>query len=99
MLAAVESWEQATRSTRIELAEKSRLWRVTIDDGRLRVRAMERYLTLAKLPRQPRWREVLRTAYFVLAECDLPEARREDLRQRCERINQAIRDRASRLAT
>lgn len=98
MLAAVESWEEATRSTRIELAEKSRLWRVTIDDGRLRVRAMERYLALAKLPRQPRWREVLRTAYFVLAECQLSEARREDLRQRCERINQAIRDRASRIA-
>ncbi len=97
MLATVESWEQATRSTRIELAEKSRLWRVTIDDGRLRVRAMERYLALAKLPRQPRWREVLRTAYFVLAECELSEARRDELRQRCERINQAIRDRASRL--
>lgn len=94
MLAVVEAWERSTRTTRIELAERSRLWRVTIDDGRLRVRAMERYLALPKLPRQPRWREVLRTAYFVLAECELDPATASALRGRCDAINQWVRDRA-----
>lgn len=76
MLAAVDAWERSTGTSRLELAEKSRLWRVTIDDGRLRTRAMERYLSLSKLPRNPRWRDVLRTAYHVLGQCALePEAR------------------------
>jgi PAS domain S-box-containing protein len=76
MLAAVDTWERSTGTSRLELAEKSRLWRVTIDDGRLRTRAMERYLSLSKLPRNPRWRDVLRTAYHVLGQCALePEAR------------------------
>lgn len=69
MSASLEIWERATGKTRVDLAESSGIWRVTIDEGRLRTRAMDRYLSLAQLPRQPRWREVLRTAYFVLGEC------------------------------
>jgi PAS domain-containing protein len=94
MLLAVAAWERSTSSNRIELAEKSRVWRITIDEGRLRVRAMERYLSLAKLPRQPRWREVLRTAYFVLAECPLDETERAALKQHVEALQAAVRRRA-----
>lgn len=96
MLATVEAWERATGTTRIELAEKSRVWRVTIDEGRLRVRAMERYLSLAKLPRQPRWREVLRSAYFVLSECALEAVERADLRRRADAVQAVVRRRALR---
>lgn len=70
MLAVIDTWERATGSGRLELAERSRIWRVNIDDGRLRARAMERYLAVSKLPRNPRWRDVLRSAYFVLAQCE-----------------------------
>ena len=94
MLVAVAAWERSTGSNRIELAEKSRVWRITVDEGRLRVRAMERYLSLAKLPRQPRWREVLRTAYFVLAEGPLEAAERADLKYRVEALQAAVRRRA-----
>lgn len=94
MLAALAAWEQSMRSDAIELAQKSRIWRVAIDDGRVRVRAMERYLSLAKIPRQPRWREVLRTAYFVLAEAPLDAESRADLRRRCESIQAWVRRRA-----
>ena len=79
MLAVVETWERSTGTNRIELAERSRLWRVNIDDGRLRARAMERYLGVSKLPENPRWRDVLRTAYYVLAQCPLEPAPREEL--------------------
>ena len=96
MLAAVEAWERSTGTTRIELAEKSRVWRVTIDEGRLRVRAMERYLSLAKLPRQPRWREVLRSAYFVLSECALAADERTDLKRRADAVQAVVRRRALR---
>lgn len=82
MLSVIEHWERGTGTNRIELAERSRIWRIGIDDGRLRARTMERYLTLAKLPDNPRWRDVLRTAYYVLEHCPIDPAPREDLQRR-----------------
>lgn len=80
MLASIDAWERATGTGRLEFAEKSRIWRVNIDDGRLRARALERYLAVSKLPRNPRWRDVLRSAYFVLGRCDgLPAENRAAL--------------------
>lgn len=61
-------WQQQTQLGKVELAEQSGVWKVTIDDGRLRTRALERYLKLERLPKHPRWREVLRTGYFVLGQ-------------------------------
>lgn len=86
MLAVVEAWERSTGQGRLELAEKSRIWRVTVDDGRLRARAMERYLSLSKLPRQPRWRDVLRSGYYVLAECALDEGVRGELQRHVDAV-------------
>ncbi|MFD0325835.1 hypothetical protein [Lysobacter gummosus] len=86
MLAVVEAWERSTGQGRLELAEKSRIWRVTVDDGRLRARAMERYLSLSKLPRQPRWRDVLRSGYYVLAECALEEPVRDELQRHVDAV-------------
>ncbi len=92
MLAVIEAWESSTGLHRIELAERSRIWSVGIDDGRLRARAMERYLSLSKLPRNPRWRDVLRSAYFVLGHCErlAPEAR-EALQRRVDGILEMTR--------
>jgi two-component system, sensor histidine kinase ChiS len=94
MVSALTAWEGSTRSGAIELAEKSRVWRVAIDDGRLRVRAMERYLHLARIPRYPRWREVLRTAFYVLAEAPLDADQRNELRRRCDSVQALVRRRA-----
>lgn len=94
MLSALAAFERATGKTRIELAEQSKLWRVTVDDGRLRVRAMERYLAVAKLPKQPRWREVMRTAYFVLAHCQLANQIRTDIEAQLQQIEAALRSNA-----
>jgi two-component system, sensor histidine kinase ChiS len=87
MLATVDAWERVTATSRLELAEKSRLWRVNIDDGRLRARAMERYLGVSKLPRNPRWRDVIRTAYYVLGQCEgLPEDVRAELQAKIDAL-------------
>lgn len=95
MLALVEAWERSTGHNRIELAERSRIWRVNIDDGRLRARAMERYLSLSKLPRNPRWRDVLRSAYFVLSHCEtLAQSSRDELQARVDRIIETTRRQA-----
>ncbi|TXH73840.1 MAG: tetratricopeptide repeat protein [Lysobacteraceae bacterium] len=86
MLASVEAWERGTGLNRLELAERSRIWRINIDDGRLRARSMERYLSLPRLPRYPRWRDVLRTAYFVLGNSTLHGDNRDDLQRRVDEV-------------
>ncbi len=86
MLAAIEAWERSTGSNRIELAERSRIWCINIDDGRLRARAMERYLSLSKLPQNPRWRDVLRTAYHVMGQCQLDPPVRDELQRRVDAV-------------
>ena len=77
MRAALHTWEVTTQKSKIELAEESNIWAVSIDDGRLRTRTFDRYLRLEQLPKIPRWREVVRTAYFVLSNPEIePETRR-----------------------
>lgn len=90
MRAAVDAWESDARRSRLDLAEASGIWRITVDDGRLRVRTMERYLSLERVPERPRWREVLRTAYFVLAECPLDPPRRDRLRALIEAVKAGV---------
>jgi len=86
MLALIEAWERSTGTNRIEMAERSRIWSINIDDGRLRARAMERYLNLSKLPQNPRWRDVLRTAYFVMGQCPLDAQEREELQRQVDAV-------------
>lgn len=91
MQISLEAWERCTRKTRIDLAEASGIWRITIDDGRLRVRAMDRYLSVDTVPERPRWREVLRTAYYILAELELEPSLRQRIEQRVEQVLAATR--------
>ncbi len=93
MQASTDAWERATRKSRVELAEASGIWRITIDDGRLRVRALDRYLRADTLPERPRWREVLRTAYFVLAEVPLEAEQRQRIESLVEELLHLARDR------
>lgn len=94
MLTSLETWEQATQSSRIELAEKSAIWRVSVDEGRLRTRSFDRYLSLKTLPKRPRWREVIRTAHFVLAECELDTEQKNQLSTKLEIVSQFLRQQA-----
>lgn len=93
MFDALECWERSG-GTRITLAERSGIWHVTCDDGRLRVRSMERYLTLARLPKQPRWRDVLRSAHYVLSHAPLSDADRTRLAAADETVRRLARRRA-----
>ncbi len=86
MLSSLEAWERATGTGRLELAEKSRIWRVAVDDGRVRARAMERYLGLARLPQNPRWRDVVRTGYYVLEHCAMDTDMRERLQRQVDAV-------------
>ncbi|WP_164551215.1 tetratricopeptide repeat protein [Shewanella khirikhana] len=94
MIYSVDAWEQSSRQSRIELAEQSGIWRVSIDEGRLRTRSLDRYLSIRTLPRNPRWREVLRTGHYVLAECGLGDERAAELSAKLEKVNQHLYARA-----
>lgn len=86
MLTTIDAWERSTGSDRLELAENSRIWRVAIDDGRLRARSMERYLSVARLPKNPRWRDVLRTTYYVLENCSMAPEMQSGLEDRVDAV-------------
>ncbi len=95
MMLATQLWEQETQLGRIELAEKSKIWKVTIDDGRLRVRAMERYLSIEKLPTKPRWRNVIRTCHYVLGKCNKTSSVREELTTKLAEYLNIVKQQAS----
>lgn len=78
---STEFWEQATGLTKVELAKQSTIWSVNLDGTRMRARAMERYYDINKLPANPRWREVAKTAHYVLANINLDANSRQRLIQ------------------
>lgn len=84
MSANLEMWRKTTQGDRVSLAEKSCIWRVTIDEGRLRTRAMDRYLSLKHLPKSPRWRPVVKTTHYILSECTLTDEQRNGMNQLLE---------------
>ena len=59
-------WREATGQGKIDLAEQSGIWRVNLDRSSLQVRTLDKYLLTDSLPQNPRWRDVLKTAEFVL---------------------------------
>jgi hypothetical protein len=96
MILSVQCWEQCTQKSRIELAEESNVWRISVDGGRLRVRSMDRYLCVTKLPKVPRWRDVLKTAYFVLDNAGPDSPVRKRLEESLDRMLWILRKRSLR---
>lgn len=87
-------WQKVTGESIIDLAEKSRIWSVSIDNGRLRTRSMNRYLSLDKLPANPRWRQVARTAYFVLSKVSSDEEARKALETSVSTLQEIVEQKA-----
>lgn len=69
MTTALALWTEATGKDKVSLAEESGIWRVYLDRSTPQTRTLDRYLLPDTVPRRPRWRDVLRTAYFVLDRC------------------------------
>ncbi|MCL7751444.1 response regulator [Guyparkeria hydrothermalis] len=80
---AVTLWQAQTGTGRAELAEKSRLWTVTLDGSARKTRTLDRYLNPETLPKRPRWGVVVRTARFVFDHLE-SDTDRDTLRRRIE---------------
>ena len=91
MRSALHTWEVTTQKSKIELAEESNIWAVSIDDGRLRTRTFDRYLRIEQLPKIPRWREVVRTAYFVLSNPAIEPETRLSLESELEKTKSILK--------
>ena len=67
---ALRYYMQTTSKSKIDFAQESGIWTANIDQyGTYSTRTLDRYLNIAKLPNNPRWQNVLQTAYFVLQNC------------------------------
>lgn len=91
MSAALDYWQKARRKGKIELAEESGLWRVYMDRSSLQTRTLDKYLLVETLPRNPRWRDVVRTAEYVLRHCPEPMGERESLTAALTELKQQLR--------
>ncbi|AKE51821.1 tetratricopeptide repeat protein [Kangiella geojedonensis] len=88
-------WEKSTQTDRIELAEKSGIWKVSIDDGRLRTRSLDKYIDINKIPKNPRWRNVVKTSHYVLAECSIKSQERDHLERKLDKVMALIKERST----
>ncbi|GGP51491.1 tetratricopeptide repeat protein [Shewanella saliphila] len=91
MLDCINIWEKSTKTNKVELADRSQIWTISIDSGRLRTRSLDKYLHVKKLPDNPRWRNVVKTCHFILSECNLSNDDRTLLTSHLDRIMQVIK--------
>ncbi|EKF20017.1 response regulator [Nitratireductor pacificus] len=67
MAGSLNLWRRASGKDRIEFAEESGIWRVSLDKTSLQTRTLDKYLLIETLPLNPRWRDVIRSAEFALS--------------------------------
>ncbi|MGQ7272777.1 7TM diverse intracellular signaling domain-containing protein [Marinobacter sp. V034] len=79
-------WERHTGKSKVQLAEQSGCWRVYMDGSTPKTRTLDKYLNPKTLPKNPRWRLVVRTSHYVIAHCDLSK----DERTRLDRMIQGV---------
>jgi signal transduction histidine kinase/DNA-binding response OmpR family regulator len=79
-------WERSTNKSKVDLAEQSRCWRVYVDGTTVKTRTFDKYLSIRTIPDRPRWRSVVRTANYVLANCELSEPDRQELSELTYRV-------------
>jgi two-component system sensor histidine kinase ChiS len=91
MASALACWEISTGKTRIELSEESGIWKAYLDGGTWKTRTLDKYLNIRSLPVKPRWREVLRTAQYVLSKSDGSSASASRLRECAVELEKTIR--------
>jgi hypothetical protein len=78
---SVAYWETSTGKSKLMLARESGLWVVEVTpDGFERARTLDRYLDTRTFPDMPRWKKILATGDFVLAQCTGSESTRQQLK-------------------
>lgn len=88
---AIGYWEHTTDKNKVALADEMGVWRVILEKrGVFRVRTLERHLNLKTLPKKPCWREVLKTADFVLRHCPDDPILKPELENKLRQLKQQL---------
>ncbi len=86
MSEALDYWESHQGNTKFGFAEQSGLWRVYLDRSTLQTRTLDKYLRIETLPNTPRWRTVLNSLDYILANSHNENAQRAQLIERKEQL-------------
>ncbi len=90
MSLSLQYWEETTQQSRLELALESGIWKAYLDKSVYTTRTLNKYLHLDTLPKRPRWREVLKTAEYVLQYDDKISPTRSKLEQTLEGLRNLL---------
>lgn len=90
----LETWEKHTNLSRIDLAQQSNAWTVSIDNGTLRTRSFDKYLNITTLPKFPRWKNIVKTCHFILADESLPTDQRSLISGKLDQIMLHIKEKS-----
>ena len=94
MITSIDTWQNSTGKSSLELAEECGFWLVSVEDGQLRTRTMDKYTDIKKIPKNPRWRQVVKTAHFILSNCHLNTKDRQHMNTKVNSVKEFIRNRA-----
>ncbi len=84
-------WKLSTKKTKIDFAEESSIWTAAVDSsGTYRTRTLDKYLKASTLPKNPRYNDVLDSAYFILSACNLEENMMLELKEKISGLEQLI---------
>ena len=72
MKTVLDIWFQSTGKDKIQFAEESKIWRAHLDVGTYKTRTLDKYLDIEKLPKNPRWKDVVKSVEFVMQTCSEP---------------------------
>ena len=88
----INVWEKHTVSNRVEFAQQSKLWTISIDEGTLRTRSLDKYLKLDKIPQNPKWRKIVGSCHFILADDSLNSDDRKLLTNKLDKLMAIVKE-------
>jgi two-component system sensor histidine kinase ChiS len=99
MSKALDIWQKCSKKSKFDLAEQSGIWRVHLDRSSLQTRTLDKYFSINTLPQNPRWRDVLATADYVLNHCQSDEHAEEldSLKALRDQVKQMVLDGAAKM--
>lgn len=59
-------WEESTSKSKVQFATESGLWRVSLDGSTAKTRTLDKYLSIHSIPKNPRSKNVINSANFIL---------------------------------
>ena len=88
---SLRCWKNITKKSKFDFAEESRLWSAVVDsNGTYRTRTLDKYLKTSTLPQNPRFNDVLDSAYFTLSTCSPDNEIRKDIESRITSLEQML---------